>query len=423
MSIFKIKTLGCKVNQYESQQIREELLGRGFFESNNGEKAEIYLINTCTVTQRCDAKSLALIRDAIEENPEAQILVTGCFAKAEARQIKKIFGKKVDIATGPVNKILEPPEAKFADIETAGISDFKGHSRAFIKIQDGCDNHCSYCKIPLVRGVSQSRDSKEIIEEAHRLINKGYKELILCGICLGSYGKDLKSKLNLSNIIRSLIEINADFRIRLSSIEAKDATDEVIKIMKDSKKLCPHLHIPFQSGDDSVLMRMNRKYTSRDYLDIVERIRRKIPKIAITTDIMAGFPGEAEENFENTLSFLKKIEPARIHCFPFSPRPATAAFKLKDKVYDKIIQRRMSLLLELAKQMSYNYQAKFIGKELDVLIEKKPDKETGFNRGYSENYIYTLVQAKDLTPGQIIKVKATNLNSHYLVAKVATNPY
>ncbi|MDP2938970.1 MAG: MiaB/RimO family radical SAM methylthiotransferase [Candidatus Omnitrophota bacterium] len=408
MKTFKIFTLGCKVNQYESQQIRERLLSRGFSEQDNGCKSDIYVINTCTVTSKADAKSFSLIRDCLKQNKHAQILVAGCFAKANSDIIKKNFGKKVVL--------------RFSSFNSNGINDFKNHSRAFIKIQDGCNNHCAYCKVPLVRGNSRSRNLNSIIEEARRLIDKGFKEIVLCGICLGAYGRDLTPKLKLSNLLLALNEIKQNFRIRLSSIEAKDVSYEIIDIIANSTKVCKHLHIPFQSGDDIILKRMARKYTCEDYLSTVEKIRNKIPLIAITTDIMAGFPGETEENFQNTLNFLKRTMPSRMHCFPFSRRPGTKAFDLSGLASDETIRKRVAELLVLAKQMAHNYLKKFVGKELEVLIEAKPDKSTGFFKGYSDNYIYTLVKAKDLKPGQIIKAKANTFNSQYLIAKIINQP-
>lgn len=401
MPTFKIKTLGCKVNQYESQARREAFLKAGLKEELLVKKSDIYLINTCTVTARTDGKSLALIREALRENPKAKVMVTGCFAKAEKETLVNTFGTKVNI----VEDLKE------------GISAFANHSRAFLKIQDGCNNKCSYCKIPLVRGNSRSRNFMGIIEEARHLIERGFKEIVLCGICLGAYGRDLIPKTNLSDVILALIDLKGDFRIRLSSIEVRDVSDKIIEIMSEKQKLCRHLHIPFQAGDDSILKRMNRKYTSKDYLKIVENIRREMPEVAITTDIMVGFPGETEENFKNSLNFLKKAAPARTHCFPFSARPGTAAFNLNDKIPDTIVNKRMLAILKLTKRLSLDYQRKFIGKKLDVLIEAKPDRSTGFFKGYSDNYIYTLVKAKDLAPGEIVSVRAKFLNSHYLVAE------
>ncbi len=411
MKTFKLYTLGCKVNQYDSQKIREQFLSRGFSEISDGKQAEIYIINTCTVTSRADAKGFDLIRRSLKENSRGKVLVAGCLARSGDLKIKKTFGKRVEVAGNL--KLIE---------SSKGISDFKGHSRAFIKIQDGCDNRCAFCKVSLVRGISQSRNFTAVINEAKVLIKKGFKELVLCGICLGSFGRDLKLPLKLSDIIFGLIGLKGDFRLRLSSIEAKDVTEDIIKIMAGSNKLCCHLHIPFQSGDDTVLKRMARLYKAEDYFDTVCRVRQKNPLAAITTDIMVGFPGESETNFKKTLKFLERINPSRIHCFPFSPRPGTPAFKFTPRISCGEVNKRMKVLLGLAGKMSRGYQKKFIGKELEVLVEVKKDKLTGFCRGYSEHYIYTLIEARDLTPGQIIKVRATSLNSHYLVAQALNQP-
>ncbi|MCM8763154.1 MAG: radical SAM protein, partial [Candidatus Omnitrophica bacterium] len=275
---FKILTLGCKVNQYESQQIREAYLRQGFQELFDGRPADTYIINTCTVTHHADRASFVLIRRAKRENPQAKIYVTGCLVKMDAAKIKERF---------PDVSFLDKDEFK------QGINAFCGHTRAFLKIQDGCDNFCSYCKVALVRGKPRSRPFDEVIHEAQRLVDAGFKEIVLCGICLGSYGKDF-GNVDLVDVLAALEKIKGEFRIRLSSIEFGDVRERLIKKLETSKKLCPHLHIPLQSGDDRILKLMNRKYTAEDYLKLVQELKRRIPLLSITTDVMVGFPGESE---------------------------------------------------------------------------------------------------------------------------------
>jgi len=397
MPTIKFCTLGCKVNQYETQAIRESFLRKNCRETSNG-KADIYIINTCTVTQTADRKSREYIYRCRRENPDARVVVTGCYVQKDKERIEHIQGIDFIIDNALKNKISDIiissknifPERRYQDYK---ISNFADHSKAFIKIQDGCNNRCSYCKVTLVRGPSKSRDLKSIIQEANRLIKKGFQEIVLTGICLGSYGRDLKGNVDLVGVIRKIESLDGDFRIRLSSIEARDVTDELIEKIADSKKMCRHLHIPFQSGDDEILKFMNRKYSSRYYRELVKRIRISVPEIAITTDIMVGFPHETERRFQNTFEFLKEIAPSRIHIFPYSPRKGTAAFSMP-KVDEKIVKKRLKLLRDLAREKSFEYKKRFLNKKLVVLVEENPDRQTSLQKGYSDNYIKVIIKSK-----------------------------
>ena len=293
MKTFKICTLGCKVNQYEAQAIRERFLNHGFKEALAGKKADNYIINTCTVTANADKQSLALIRNCNRQNPKAKIIVTGCLAQKDSDSLRGLKG---------VDFIISK---KFF---TSGVTDFSGHTRAFLKIQDGCNNFCSYCKVPLVRGVSKSRPLEEIVREARQLVKNGFKEIVVTGICLGSYGKDLSPKIRLAQALKSLDDIDGLPRIRISSIEPNDVSAELIERIAGSGKICRHLHIPLQSGDDEILRRMHRHYNRLDYLKLIERLKVCMPDIAISTDVMVGFPGENEIHFKNTLDKVKLLK-------------------------------------------------------------------------------------------------------------------
>ncbi|MFH1655918.1 MAG: tRNA (N(6)-L-threonylcarbamoyladenosine(37)-C(2))-methylthiotransferase MtaB [Candidatus Omnitrophota bacterium] len=411
----KLCTLGCKVNQYESQAIRESFIKKGFNETANG-KADIYIINTCTVTQTADRKSREYIYRCRRENPKATLVVTGCYAQDDLDRIEQIPGVDFIISNSLKNRIADIvirddektilPEGKYQDCE---ISDFADRSKAFIKIQDGCDNRCSYCKVSLVRGPSRSRDLSSIIREAGRLIDNGFQEIVLTGICLGAYGRDLKRNVDLLKVIEEIEGLDGDFRIRLSSIEARDVTDKLISKIANSPRMCRHLHIPFQSGDDEVLKLMDRKYSARYYKELVGKIRKSIPEIAITTDIMVGFPHETERRFQNTFEFLKDISPSRMHIFPYSPRQGTAAFSLP-KVEEWQVKKRLNLLRNLAREKSFEYRNQFLNKELIVLIEASLDRKTGLAKGYCDNYIKILIENKkslkrnNLQKAKIIKV-------------------
>ncbi len=353
----------------------------GFKEIDNHLPADIYLINTCTVTKRADSDSLGFIRRARRENPKGKIIVTGCLAELDADKIKKVDSGAVIIKKGVVPKIK-------------GISSFQGHTRAFLKIQDGCNNHCSYCKVPLVRGSSRSRPLHEIIREAEKLAGNGYKEIVLCGICLGSYGQDLNPKINLADIIEELEKLKGLMRIRLSSIEAGDISEELIGVLAQSKKLCRHLHIPIQSGDDEILKKMNRKYFRGDYLDLIAKIKTRIPQIAITTDVLVGFPGENESAFQNTLDLVKEIVPLKVHIFPYSEREKTAASGLRDNLSPNIIKERAGRLKKLACASASIYKEQFLGKTMEALMETRLKDNADFWEGYTDNYIKVLVKSK-----------------------------
>ncbi len=417
MPTFKLSTLGCKVNQYETQAMREQLLGSGFSEGNGNPRAEVYIINTCTVTKKADAESLNLIRRAIRENSKAQIFVTGCLAELDASRIKRLDTRiriiknrhKEDIAQHILGQGQNP-------IVMQGISYFKGHSRTFLKIQDGCNNHCSYCKVPLVRGISRSRGPEIIINEAKRIVGNGFREIVLCGICLGAYGKDSKPATNLTELLSDLEEIEGLERIRLSSIEAGDISDSLINKIAQSSKICRHLHIPIQSGDDTILKKMGRSYCRRYYLNLIKKLKRCVAGIAITTDVLVGFPGEEKSNFKNTLSLVQKILPLKVHIFPYSKRERTLAAGFKNNIPYQVINARKAELKELAESCSLEYKKRFLGKKIPVLVEGRCRQKSSFWQGYTDNYIRVLLQSNRNFKNQIVTVIIKKIMPDYTLA-------
>lgn len=408
MKTVKFYTLGCKVNQYETQVIREQFLRGGFEEIDNGKIADIYIINTCTVTANADRDSRRLISQVHRQNPQAKIVVTGCYTELDSDEIAKIPGVTHIIKNKDKNRIIEllnePNE--LSEHNEIGISSFKGHTRAFLKIQDGCNNSCSYCKVPLVRGISRSRHLEVILKEAERLVKNGYKEIVLTGICLGAYGQDLNPKISILDVIEGLEKIEGLLRIRLSSIEAADVSDGLIDKMAQLKKLCRHLHIPLQSGNDEILKKMNRKYCRDDYLALIKRIKSLIPEIAITTDIMVGFPGESEINFQSTLGLIKEILPLKVHIFPYSRRESThAASSFKDEISPMLIKKRIARLKNLSHACASIYKKQFLNKDMDVLIEARVKDNPGFWEGYTDNYIRALVKSSQNLKNQLLCVK------------------
>lgn len=403
MRTIRFYTVGCKVNQYETQGIRQRFIEAGFNEVKDGQPADIYLINTCTVTHKADRGSRYFILKARRQNPKARIIVTGCLVEKDALSLSDIKGIDFIIA-----KRFFPE---------GSISNFCGHTRAFLKIQDGCDNFCSYCKVPLVRGRSRSRPLNLIVQEAENLVKNGFKELVLCGICLGAYGRGLQNQIGLVNVIEELEKINGLLRFRLSSIEVADISNELVQKIAESQKLCRHLHIPLQSGDDEVLKMMNRKYSQRDYLCLIQKIRSFIPEIAITTDVMVGFPGESQKNFQNTVRLIKEILPLKVHIFPYSRREGTIAANFKVTSSPELIRERVDYLKGIAETCAFKYKNRFLHKEMEVLIEERTKGISVFWEGYTDNYIKILVESNQNLKNQLISVTSDRILSHYILAK------
>ncbi len=390
MKRFKIKTLGCKVNQYETQVIRERLILAGYKEAGGKEKADLCIVNTCTVTAKADKECREILRRFIRENPEAEIIAAGCYIEKDADTIGAIDSKI---------RVLNNSD-KLNDGK--GISYFKGHAKAFVKIQDGCNNFCSYCKVPYVRGRSRSRNMEEILKEAGNLISKNYRELILTGICLGDFGKDLGTGITLTRLIKEIAGLDGDFRIRLSSIELPDVTDELIDKMALPEKICHHFHIPLQSGDNDILRKMNRRYTSKEFVNRIKFIRSKIPGVAITTDVIIGFPQERDKNFNNTLKIIKSIKPSRTHIFTYSPRKGTKAFDVKETVSPSEKSDRYKRLKVITDKFAEQFKLSSYNKNQRILIETTRDKDTAKLTGYTDTYVKMLIDGPDEYIGRFV---------------------
>ncbi|MBU1912013.1 MAG: tRNA (N(6)-L-threonylcarbamoyladenosine(37)-C(2))-methylthiotransferase MtaB [Candidatus Omnitrophica bacterium] len=410
---FYIKTLGCKVNQYESQMIRENFLKAGYTEAGNSDEADVCVVNTCTVTSASDSKSLKSIRSGLRKKDKC-VVATGCMIEASDMDLHKLKGVDFIIKNKDkyriaelISKSLHPSPFTLHQIDS--ITRFEGHARAFVKVQDGCDNRCAYCKVSIIRGRSISRPVEEVLHECKTLIGNGYKEIVLTGICLGAYGRDISKDMDLSRLIKELCKIKGDWRVRLSSIEPKDVTPSLILQIKSEEKLCKHLHIPFQSGDDEILKKMRRPYTADDYKGIVNKLREAISNIAISTDIMVGFPGEKEANFQNTMNFIKEIKPMRLHAFGFSKRPGTPAYNYKDNVNTAVKKKREHALMDMVKGFTREFEAMFIGKNAMVLIEDNRDKN-GFLQGYTDRYIKVLINGPSSVKSRLLTCRLTLTN-------------
>ncbi|MDX5661673.1 tRNA (N(6)-L-threonylcarbamoyladenosine(37)-C(2))-methylthiotransferase MtaB, partial [Clostridioides difficile] len=378
-------TLGCKVNQYETEAMLELFEKDGYEQVNSEEYADVYVINTCTVTHMSDRKSRQYIRRVKKKNPDAIIAVVGCYSQVSPEEILDIEEVNLVMGTNDRRKIVEEIKKinsskkvstvddimKVKAFEEIEISQTNGKTRAFMKIQDGCDRFCTYCIIPYARGRVRSRDIDSIVDEVKKLANNGYKEVVLTGIHVASYGKDLKDRdIKLLDVIKQINQIEKIERIRLSSVEPILFTDEFVNEVLKMDKVCPHYHLSLQSGCDETLKRMNRRYTTLEYKTIVDRLRSKMPDVAITTDVIVGFPGETNEEFKKTYEFLKEIELSQMHIFKYSPRKGTPAATMENQVDPQMKHFRSEQLLNLSKVNFNKFATKFIGCELDVLFEQ-----------------------------------------------------
>ncbi len=427
-----VATLGCKVNQCESEGIIKELSARGINIVPFKQPADIYVINTCTVTKKTDYQSRQLIHRAIRRNPGAKVIVTGCYAQRAPEEIRSIAGvgavlgntekeRIADIATNPradERAILVKNIREEKTISGLWSDTFSKNTRAFLKIQDGCDAFCSYCIIPYTRGTSRSLSDETILERIEQLSANGYREIVLTGIHLGVWGHDLHPRNNLTALLKKIEEKRAVERIRLSSIEPCEITTEMISHIKESDMICRHLHIPLQNGSNKILKRMRRPYETAFFRDLVMTLHESIPGIAIGTDVMAGFPGEMDSDFAETAALLEEMPIAYLHAFPFSPRPGTPAETMDHQVPENEKKLRVQSLREIGKNKQHQFAEQFVGKRMDVLIEKRIDKTTGFPLGFSNNYIPIAVYGDDVKPNSIVCVIPEHFNGERLVAKL-----
>ena len=405
---FNIVTFGCKVNQYESNMMKERMLSSNFFYVENISEANIIVVNTCSVTNVADKKCLKMIRRIKREYPNSILVVAGCSSQNkqeiyENLDIDILIGNKdkskIDILLKKYikthKKYVKFYNDRNLDFEDMLISDYN-HIRAFIKIEDGCDNFCSYCIIPYVRGSVRSKNFETVIKEAKLLTQKGHKEIVLTGIHTGHY---MDNNHDLTDLINELSKIEDLLRIRISSIEITELNDKFLNMLSENKKVCDHLHIPLQAGSNEILKKMNRKYDLKYYEEKIKKIRMIRPDISITTDIIVGFPYETDELFNETLEFAKKMNFSKIHVFPYSIRLGTSAANMPNQVDESIKKERVKKLMDLSETMEKEYYNKFVGKELDILVE---ECDNNVSIGHSSNYLMVTLNEK-LEVGQIYK--------------------
>ncbi len=404
---FKLKTLGCRTNQYETQALRRQLEILGWKEAENGEIADLCVVNTCTVTESADQRSRYQVRHLHQENPGAEIIVTGCSAERSPQEFAALPGVSRVISNVDKETLVQD---LFPDLEVPPflIDYFKGHTRAFLKVQDGCNSYCSYCVIPFVRGRSRSKPLETVIDEAKALIDKGYKEIVLTGINIGDYDGDGKD-VSLARLIREIDALPGLERLRVSSIDPDEVDEELCEAIMHGKHTCPSMHIVLQSGSNVVLKRMRRKYNRQMFFSTVDTLKKYNPDFTVTTDIIVGFPGETESDFAETLDVVKEVEFAKVHVFPYSDRPKTRASRFTDKVSPSAIKERKAKLIAASEAQSFRLREKYVGRVLTVLTEA-PDEEG------------TSAHTANFLPVRVRAVKAPRANQLITVNLIENTP-
>ncbi len=422
---FFLFSLGCKVNGYETNALREQFLKNGFTETFSCSNADIIVINTCGVTHVADQKSRQHIRKFRRLCPNAILAIMGCYSEIHAEEVAEM-GADIIVGTSKRNEIIPYAIALKNNDKKAPIIDIKksvrhekyeemgqialsNQARAYLKIQDGCDNFCSYCLIPLLRGNSRSRNKESILLETKNLVLQGYKEIVLTGIHIGKYGLDFPNEhYSLSNLIKDILIASPSlYRLRLGSLESKEIDDDFIVLLYQYPSIANHIHIPLQSGSSAVLERMHRPYDTKAFLNTISRVREARPDIAITTDIIVGFPNESDEEWQETIAFVKKANFSQIHVFPFSPRKGTLAASMDKQIEPLIKEKRVHELLSLAKELKENYERRFLSQEMEVLFEEYKD---GFAFGHTSNYLHIKIPCSRSLHGEILKVKIEKEN-------------
>lgn len=439
MTTISIATLGCKVNQFESEALMDTLKQKGYALIPFEEGADITIINTCTVTHRADFQSRQLIRRALRSNPESMIIVTGCYPQVNPNAFLKMEGVRYILGNREKNQIPallsfmqrgEFPRVQVGNIQEETLfseiplHSFHRHTRAFLKIQDGCDGRCSYCIVPHARGPSRSLPPERVLENLTVMKEKGFKEVVLTGIHLGTYGLDLHPPFPLKKLLGELEKKETPDRIRLSSMEPGDFSSELISALSQSRKICPHLHISIQSGDDEILKKMNRGYDRSFLSRLIQELHETNPNLSIGADVIVGFPGETELNFRHTYELVESLPFSYLHVFPFSRRKRTPASQAPQRVDDEEIRRRAEIMRELGKQKRQTYTHQFLNQELSVLIEDRREKGSGRWKGLSRNYIPVLLNHRNGTKecedwvNQEWTVKVTELTEKSVIGKV-----
>ncbi|MGZ3634133.1 MAG: tRNA (N(6)-L-threonylcarbamoyladenosine(37)-C(2))-methylthiotransferase MtaB [Parachlamydiaceae bacterium] len=404
---YKIVTLGCRTNQYESQAYVDQLREMGYRAVEEDEVADVCVVNTCTVTQAADSQSRYELRQLTRKHPNAKIVATGCAAEANPQQLKQIPGVTHVVS----NKDKEQLIAELFPLETTPefqIKNFDSHTRAFVKVQDGCNSFCTYCIIPYVRGRSRSRTVEDVVVEVKGLIANGYKEVVLTGINIGDFDGNIpegETAVTLADLVRAVDQVPGLRRLRVSSIDPDEVTEELADAILNGKTTCHSMHIVLQSGSNVILKRMNRKYTRQVFMETVERLRQADPDFTFTTDVIVGFPGETEADLEETLSVMREVQFAQVHMFPYSVRERTRAALMPNKVSQDEIKIRKQQVLRLAEQISFELHHQYVGRTLEILLEKAEEDGSGMIGGRTDNFLMVMVPSEGLKPNMLVEVE------------------
>lgn len=425
---FAIATLGCKVNQYDSAMIDARLVAAGMERGAFDEAADVYIVNTCTVTDRADAESLRLARRARRLNPQARVIMTGCLAQANpgalahAREVDAVvgLGRPGDLeraATGAIGDrvMVSNLRKETAAIELGAVA-VEGHTRGFLKVQEGCDQFCSFCIVPLSRGRSRSVEPRRVLDAIEGLYRRGFKEVILSGVHLGGYGKDLSPSIGLEALLEMIAERSPIRRIRISSLDPEELSDRIIEVVARNDAFCPHLHLPLQSGEDETLDRMRRRYTAAHFRERIERVLEAMPDAAVGTDLIAGFPGESARQFDDYFRFVESMPLTYFHVFPYSVRAGTTAAKFDGRVEPGEIKRRAGILRQLGEAKRRTFARRFARSKLNVLLEEVGDDRRA--RGYSRNYIRVIAEGGAELINHEVEVEASLVEGAELVGQI-----
>lgn len=417
-------TLGCKVNQYDSAAVASLFRERGFRVVPFEEEADVYVVNTCTVTATSDRKSRQILRRARRRSSSAVVVAMGCYSQTNSRAVQTTTDADLVFGTGDHDQIVDAvqqlldtradsqperirvrPSCEYDVFEDIAAGDTLERTRAFVKIEDGCDQFCTYCKVPQARGPVRSRSVESVLTQVRSLVGMGFREIVLIGVHLGHYGRDLGAAVDLADITAAVAEVEGVFRVRLGSVECTEVTPKLLDVFCEHSNVCRHLHVPLQSGDDRVLLRMGRPYTTSQYLDAVQAIRDRIPECAIGADVMVGFPGETEDEFARSLEFVKRCELSRLHVFGYSRRAGTPAASAPDQVQPSVIDRRVAEMSQLGRQLSEDYHRTMVGQVFTVLVEES-DSETDALVGHTDTYVRVLFRAqRHLPPNSVARVR------------------
>ncbi len=397
---FRLSTLGCRTNQYETQAYRDQLLAIGYLEAGEGEEADLCIVNTCTVTESADQSSRHQIRKLIRQNPGGKVVVTGCLAERRPDLIQQIGGVTRVVPNTEKERLVVDlfPEEQIPEFS---IKHFEAHTRAFVKVQDGCNSYCTYCIIPYVRGRSRSRKIAEVVREVEDLVASGYKEVVITGINVGDFEDEGK---RLADLVRAVDRVEGIERVRISSIDPDEVDDDLMDAVINGKHTCHSFHLVLQSGSNVMLKRMNRKYTRQMFFEAVEKLKNASPDFTFTTDVIVGFPGETESDFQETLDVMRQVQFAKVHMFPYSPRERTRAALYPNRVPKPVMEERRNGILRLAEEIAFALREQYVGRTMSVLTESS---EGEFVMGHTENFLSVKLRAKGLQPNQLINATFT----------------